>query len=109
LGGVLATGMLANGGVASGIGSSSNIANNLVFDYGGLLQYTGPSTAIDRSFSLQDTFHGHLVGVGGGFDIPSASTTLTVSGTGTGSGMLTKAGAGTLVLTGANTYTGGTT
>ncbi|NBV87656.1 MAG: hypothetical protein EBS01_15615, partial [Verrucomicrobia bacterium] len=58
----LAVNTLANGGIASSIGASSNDASNLVFN-GGTLQYTGsnasfvqftqtPSVAIDRLFTL---------------------------------------------------------
>ncbi|RDS81737.1 hypothetical protein DWU98_11000 [Dyella monticola] len=45
---------------------------------------------------------------GGGFDIDDANNAFTVSQTLTGSGGLLKSGAGTLVLSGANTYSGGT-
>jgi len=61
-GGTLAVNSLANGGVASAIGMSSNAASNLVFN-NGVLQYTGsnasfvqftqtPSVSIDRLFTL---------------------------------------------------------
>lgn len=45
---------------------------------------------------------------GGGFDIDNAANTFTVTQALTGSGGLLKSGAGTLVLTGTNTYSGGT-
>ncbi|GLQ49479.1 beta strand repeat-containing protein [Dyella flava] len=45
---------------------------------------------------------------GGGFDIDDASNTFTVTQALTGTGGLLKSGAGTLVLSGANTYSGGT-
>jgi fibronectin-binding autotransporter adhesin len=108
LGGELATDTLASGGSGSGIGTSSNVAGNLVFANGALLQYTGPSVTIDRGYTL-NTNTGFGTAVGGGFDIPTAGTSLTITGAGTGAGMLTKTGAGTLILTGANNYTGGTT
>src|SRR2546425_1697531 len=41
--------------------------------------------------------------------VSNAATTLTISGVITGAGGLTKSGAGTLVLSAANTYSGGTT
>lgn len=46
---------------------------------------------------------------GGGFDIADAGNTFTVSQALDGAGGLYKTGAGTLLLTGANTYSGGTT
>jgi len=45
---------------------------------------------------------------GGGFDIDDAANAFTVTQALTGTGGLSKSGAGTLVLTGANTYSGGT-
>src|SRR5439155_653076 len=45
----------------------------------------------------------------GVFQVDTAATNLTLSGTIGGSGALTKAGAGTLTLSVANTYSGGTT
>ncbi|WP_395736830.1 autotransporter-associated beta strand repeat-containing protein [Prosthecobacter sp.] len=62
LGGTLIVTSLADGGVASGLGNSSNAASNLVFN-NGVLQYTGanssiyqvtqtPSVSIDRLFTL---------------------------------------------------------
>jgi fibronectin-binding autotransporter adhesin len=42
---------LANGGSASGIGSSSNAASNLVIN-GGTLQYTGSGASTDRLFTM---------------------------------------------------------
>ncbi|HET6905385.1 MAG TPA: autotransporter-associated beta strand repeat-containing protein, partial [Rhodanobacteraceae bacterium] len=45
---------------------------------------------------------------GGGFDIDASANTFTVTQTLGGSGGLLKSGAGTLTLTGANTFTGGT-
>jgi fibronectin-binding autotransporter adhesin len=47
----LSVGILANGGINSGIGSSSNLATNLILD-GGTLLYRGAATSTDRSFTL---------------------------------------------------------
>lgn len=128
-GGILSTPLLANGGVASGIGRSTNAAANLVFD-GGTLQYTGTGASTDRQFTLTTN--------GGGFDASGSGAlnltgtaavtlsgagarTLTLTGSSTaantlnaplgdngGSSSLIKSGAGTWVLTGANTYSGQT-
>lgn len=99
--GTLSVGTLANGGVASGIGASSSASTNLVLQNGGTLQYTGANVTSDRGFT---------VGTGGGVvGVSNAASTLTLGGTAIGTGSLTKAGVGTLVLSGTNTYSGGTT
>jgi autotransporter-associated beta strand protein len=125
--GTLTTASLANGGVNSGIGASTNVATNLVLS-GGLLQYTGATASTDHLFTLGAnggtidasgtgplTFSntGSISGIG------SSTLTLTGSNTaantmtpvitdGTGPNSLTKTGSGTWVLAGANTYTGAT-
>ena len=99
-GGLLGATTLANGGQASSIGAGSSASANLVLNGGGL-QYTGVTVGTDRGFTLGSS--------GGTIDVTQAGTTLTDSGIVTGSGRLTKNGAGTLVLTSANTYTGGNT
>src|ERR1700761_88143 len=99
--GLLSTGTLANGGLASGIGAGSNASANLVLQTGGGLDYTGATTSTHRGFTLASG-QGHV-------EVDQAATTLTDSGAVVGAGMLIKDGAGTLVLSGANTYTGGTT
>ena len=101
-GGTLSVAVLANGGTASGIGSSTNAASNLVLG-GGTLQYTGGNQSTDRNFTLTAATTSTI-------DVASAAANLTVNGTSTAtSGGLTKAGAGTLTLGGVNTYTGTTT
>ena len=50
-GGVLSAATLANGGVASGIGQSTNAAANLVIN-GGSLQYTGGAASSNRGFTM---------------------------------------------------------
>ena len=99
-GGLLGATTLANGGQASSIGAGGSGAANLVLNGGGL-QYIGVTTNTDRGFTLGTS--------GGIVDVAAAGTTLTDSGIVTGGGRLTKNGAGTLVLSGANTYTGGNT
>ena len=69
---------------------------------GGTLQVTGTGF---QSTSRTITFGA----AGGGFDIADAGNVFTVSQPLGGTGALTKLGAGTLVLSGANTYSGGTT
>ena len=94
-GGILSTSLLANGGVASNIGASTNVAANLVFN-GGTLQYTGGLVSTDRLFTLN---------AGGGTIDASGSDALTFSNT----GAIATSGAGTLTLTGTsnalNTFT----
>ncbi|WP_181172814.1 autotransporter-associated beta strand repeat-containing protein [Mesorhizobium sp. B2-1-5] len=98
--GTLAVSTLADGGVNSSIGASSNASSNLVLQGGGELEYIGGTAGSNRGFTL---------GAGGGaIDVAPSATTLTLSGVATGAGALTKNGAGTLVLSGANNYTGGT-
>lgn len=68
---------------------------------GGNLRVTGTSfNNTDRVISLN--------GTGGGFDIADAGNTFTIYQDLLGTGTLSKLGAGTLVLTGSNTYGGGT-
>lgn len=99
LNGRLVVNCLSNGGQASGIGASTNGSANLVF-LNGVLTYTGDSVSIDRGFSLQSGT--------GTFEVSNALTTLALSGTGVGAAALGKSGAGTLLLSGNNIYTGGT-
>jgi fibronectin-binding autotransporter adhesin len=99
-GGLLGATTLGNGGQASSIGAGGSASANLVLNGGGL-QYTGTSTGTDRGFTLS--------GTGGIVDVSNAGTTLTDSGVIVGTGRLTKNGSGTLVLSGANTYSGGNT
>jgi fibronectin-binding autotransporter adhesin len=98
-GGLLSTGTLANGGLASGIGAGTSDPTNLVLQTGGGLQYTGATTSTDRGFTLTSGV-GHV-------DVAQGGTTLTDSGTVTGAGSLTKDGGGILVLSGTNNYSGG--
>jgi len=100
--GILSVMQIANGGHASGIGSSSSNAGNLVFD-GGTLQYSNSLTATtDRGFSITsgETAHFDIVG----------ETGITFSGSvpfTTGGILLT--GGGSLLLSGNNQYSGPTT
>lgn len=96
--GVVEAAKIANGGGGSSIGSSGADPSNLqIFD--GTLRYTGGTASSDRGVMLNGN---------AGIDI--AANTLTVSGNLVGTGSLTKAGAGTLILSSAaSTYGGATT
>jgi autotransporter-associated beta strand protein len=132
-GGTLAVQTLANGGVPSGIGASSNATSNLVFN-GGSLRYLGAGNSTDRLFTLGPS-GGTIRSSGTGplnFTNPGAlalqasnmSTTLTLSGNNTGANTfapiivdnplgnttgLTKSGSGLWAVTGNGTQTGVTT
>jgi fibronectin-binding autotransporter adhesin len=98
--GALSVSTLADGGQVSGIGKSSADSSNLVLETGGQLLYTGVTDSTDRGFTLASA---------GRIGVSQATTTLTVSGVGVGSGPFIKEGDGTLILSGVNTYGGGTT
>ena len=130
-GGTLSVATLANGGSNSGIGASTNAAAKLVLN-GGTLQYTGAGASTDRQFTL-GTSGGAIDASGSGainwtsttalsFSVADNACTLTLTGANTGANTLAapvgdnglgatalaKSGAGTWVLTGANTYSGNT-
>uniref|UniRef100_A0A9E8A7L7 Autotransporter domain-containing protein n=1 Tax=Bosea sp. NBC_00436 TaxID=2969620 RepID=A0A9E8A7L7_9HYPH len=90
-------------GGAISISKESNLGSTpgaLTLD-GGVLQVTGTT--------LHELTRNIVLGsAGGGFDIADAGNTFTVTQSLSGTGSLTKAGAGTLVLTGTNSYTGDT-
>ncbi|CAN5198166.1 hypothetical protein BH11PLA2_BH11PLA2_37550 [soil metagenome] len=104
-GGQLSAGNFGLGGFNSSVGASSAAAANLVFNNGALLLYSGPTGTTNRSFTLNA---GTGTASGGGFNIPTG-VILTLTGASTGGGIFYKAGAGTLLLTGANLSTGGIT
>ena len=100
VGGTLSTNCLANGGQASGIGASDAGAANLAIR-NATFAYTGGSVTIDRGFTA--------TGGGGsssGFSVTDAAATLEFTGVFAGTGNIGKSGAGTLMLSGANTYSG---
>ena len=100
--GVLSIGTISNGGTASNLGAASTTAANLTLG-GGTLQYTGATASTNRNFVL-------TTGTTSTIDVTTAATNLTISGASTATtGGLTKMGAGTLTLSGANLYTGATT
>jgi len=100
--GTLSISAITNGGVAGALGNSTNAATNLVFR-GGALEYTGANGSTNRNFTLTN-------GTASTIRVTNSTATLTISGAAAaGNGSLTKAGSGTLMLTGANAYSGGTT
>ena len=133
MGGVLSVSSLAvqgsAGGVATNIGSAGNAAANLVLA-GGTLQYTGPTQTTDLLFTLSASSAIDGSGSGGltfsnpGSIVASSAATLTLTGsnsanvfapvisdnaTGSSNTSIAKAGTGAWILSGANTYSGGTT
>ena len=100
--GTLSISSVANGGSNSNLGASSNAASNLVLG-GGSLSYTGTNASTDRNFTLTN-------GTTSTISVTTSTETLTLSGTAaTGNGSFTKAGVGTLALTGASSHFGNTT
>ena len=100
--GTLSISSITNGGVSGALGNSTNAAANLVLG-AGTLEYTGSSNgSTDRNFTLTN-------GTTSTISVTNATTSLTISGAAaTTNGSLTKAGAGTLILSGNNAYTGTT-
>lgn len=121
---------------SSSLGVPSSAANGTIAmgatSYGCALIYTGPGETSDRVISLVGTTGAITIAMNGtgplvltsSFTVPTnGAKTLTLEGTstasntiagtipnsGSGATTLVKAQAGTWVLTGANTYTGGTT
>ncbi len=96
-GGTLSVSNLTDGGVSGPLGAALGDSTKLVFD-GGTLEYLGG----DLTFSRGATF----AAGGGTLNVPFSN--LTISGALTGEGVLSKSGAGQLVLPTANNYAGGT-
>ncbi|HSU55970.1 MAG TPA: autotransporter-associated beta strand repeat-containing protein [Candidatus Dormibacteraeota bacterium] len=97
-GGVLEASVLDIAGSPSSIGAGGADPTKFVID-GGAFRYLGPTVSIDRPATLGTN--------GATIDIPSNSTTLTISGPIAGAA-LTKVGPGQLALGVANSYTNGT-
>jgi len=135
--GMLSVAVLANGGAASGLGTSSNAAANVLLANGTTLKYTGGAVSTNRSFTINGTNPGDSASLDasgtGAINFTSTSSpaygttaqtrTLILTGTstftntlaaniadnGTGAVSVTKTGAGLWVLSGTNSYTGPTT
>ncbi len=133
----LSVNKLANGGLNSGIGASSSASANLVFTAGGgasILQYTGTGDSTDRLFTVNNGGTPTLDASGSGalnftnlgsptYTNANTTSSFTLTGTstanntyagiyannGTSNNKLIKNGTGKWILTGANTFTGGTT
>jgi len=100
--GALNVGYMDNGGVPCNLGQAANSPANLVFD-GGTLNYTGNTAVSDRAFTIN-------TGKTAIIQISTAGQSLTLPGaTGAAtSGSLAKIGPGTLILSGASTFSGDT-
>ncbi|MBB4098719.1 autotransporter outer membrane beta-barrel domain-containing protein [Sphingomonas kyeonggiensis] len=81
-------------------GALGDVAGALTIN-GGTLQWTGASGGLARTVNWGAN--------GGGFEITTAGSNLTIGGPLLGGGALVKSGAGVLTLAGDNTYTGVTT
>ncbi|HLP08443.1 MAG TPA: autotransporter-associated beta strand repeat-containing protein [Opitutaceae bacterium] len=99
-GGTVSIASMSDSGVPGPLGSAAASAGNLVLS-GGALEFTGAdAVTTDRLVTL---------GAGGGtFDITTAGIGFQLAGGVEGTGQLVKDGAGTLTLSTANTYSGGT-
>ncbi|MBR0868815.1 autotransporter-associated beta strand repeat-containing protein [Bradyrhizobium tropiciagri] len=122
-------------GVVSGSGGVGVSASGHTVTFSGANTYTGGTTLTAGKLSVSSdanlgaasgalTFNGGTLQVtgttftgtsrtinwgGGGFEIVNAASSFVVSSSFSGVGALTKSGAGTLILTGDNSFTGGTT
>ena len=94
-GGILSVASLADGGTACAIGAG----NALTCD-GGSLSYTGSSVSTNRTLALASA--------GGALEVTAANAVVTWAGavSGDSTATLTKAGAGQLVLTAPNSFSG---
>lgn len=99
-GGTLSIASLGIGGEPSSIGAAGTNAANLVMA-GGTLQLIGDDAYTDRAMTLSSGANT--------FDIPSSGVQMTLVNSLSGAGRLVKTGSGLLVLTVANSYSGGTT
>jgi autotransporter-associated beta strand protein len=98
--GTLGVGTFNNSAVAGPLGQAGDAPANLVLN-GGTLNFTGATASSTRGFTLGTA--------GGTIAVASAAANLTIGGNVVGAGGLTKAGFGTLTLTGTSGYAGSTT
>ncbi len=97
--GTLEIASLSDGGENSQLGAASASPVNIQLN-GGKLSITGNNMSTNRGFTLGQN--------GGTISVGSTYTKMTVSGKVTGSGKLIKEGSGSLALSVANDYSGGT-
>ena len=95
-----------NGGTLS-VGADNNLGTAPATATANRLNFSGGTLATTGTFTLSSN-RGMTLNSGGGTLSPSSGTTLTYGGIVAGSGPLTVAGAGTVVLSGTNTYSGAT-
>ena len=135
--GTLVVAKLADGGLASSIGQSTNLATNLMLGDSTTLIYTGSGDTTDRLFTINGTLAGHQTTINASGSGPLAFTntaspaynttnqtrTLNLGGAntgdntlaaniannGTGAVSIMKNDTGTWALTGTSVYTGATT
>lgn len=137
-GGTLAVNTLADGGLASGVGASTNAASNLLMRQGTTLSYRGTSNAsTDRLFTVDGQNAAETATISsdgngtvsftntgslafgtanqtrtfilGGTNTGNNTFAPTVADNGTGAVSVTKNGTGSWILSGANSYNGTTT
>lgn len=102
-------GVLRTFGITTGITSSDPSFNSVFYFNGGTLQPTANNTAFMQALSRATVRDGGAVIDTAGFDITINQPLLQPDAGGdAGTGGLTKNGAGTLTLSGENTYRGGT-
>ena len=88
------------GGILA-VNSDGNLGTGVLSFNGGTLEALGAGGGITSAKAV-------TLNAGGGTFLADTSTSSTLSGTISGIGALSKSGSGTLVLTGVNTYSGGT-
>ena len=98
---------LAGAGAAGATGALENVSGT--DSYAGLVSLTGSATISSDAGTLNLTNAGTIAGSGDNLTLASAGNGTLSSIIGTAGGTLTKSGAGTWTLTGANTFTGATT
>ncbi len=97
--GTLNVGVLANGGVNSSLGSTSNAASNLIIAGGASLQYTGTTAqSTDRLFTIGNATYGES----GAIDASGANNGATMTFSNTNAIAFGDTSAHTLILTGSN-------